>query len=231
MKQKQNFTKAILAGFILGLFSFAHADDGPVSESSLPHECGILNPTGQYGPYDYTNYSHYLEFLPVVEVYHFTPEVEQLIAGESGTIYDDLAYTLRAFPNHHRALLAITKYEDSVKDANAKEKVGRNYSIDCFFRRGIVFAPSDGVVRLIYATYLHQNRKLTQAKAQYETALKINPNSSEVHYNMGLLYYDTDELGLAVRHGRKAYELGYPLQGLKNKLISKGVWDNTVSQN
>lgn len=231
MKQEQNFMRAVLLGLALSLGSNVLAQNESVSETSLPHECGILNPAGQYGPYDYTNYSHYVELLPIVEVNHFTPEVEQLIAGESDTIYGDLAYTLRAFPNHHRALLALTKYESQVDNAFAKEKVGRNYSIDCFFRRGVVFAPTDGVVRLIYATYLHQQGKLELAKSQYESALKINPNSSEVHYNIGLLYYDTNELGLAVSHGRKAYELGYPLPGLKNKLIKKGVWDNTISQN
>ena len=72
---------------------------------------------------------------------------------------------------------------------------------------------------------------LQKARVQYEIALEMTPDSPEVHYNLGLFYYDLGNMGLAVKHGRKAYEIGYPLPGLKDKLIKKGVWDKIVSQN
>ncbi|MFK8027433.1 MAG: tetratricopeptide repeat protein [Gammaproteobacteria bacterium] len=190
--------------------------------------CGALE--NAYGPFDYTNYEHFTNKLPVVEQHHFSHEVEALLSGMSDNIYGDLQYTLLAFPNHHRALVSISKFEFEVEGAR-EMLLEEKYDVDCYFRRGIAFKPTDGTVRLIYATYLHKKGFYDQAEKQYNEALILIPDSAEVHYNLGLLYADRNKLGLAVKHGHKAYELGYPLNGLKNKLIKKGVWDKTVSQN
>ena len=67
--------------------------------------CGPLE-TGGYGPYDYTNPIHFREKLPIVEGAHFDAGVESLrghLKKNAGTLDGDLDYTLRAFPNHHRA--------------------------------------------------------------------------------------------------------------------------------
>jgi hypothetical protein len=39
---------------------------------------------------------------------------------------------------------------------------------------------------------------------------------------MGLLYLKMKRLDEAEKHGRRAYELGYPLPALKNKLAAAG---------
>lgn len=39
---------------------------------------------------------------------------------------------------------------------NLEEQIANSISIDCFFSRAIVFKLVDGIVRLIYATYLHR---------------------------------------------------------------------------
>ena len=67
--------------------------------------CGALQ--NAFGPFDYRTERGYN--LDVVESYHFTPPVEALIRGSSGTIGGDLDYTLRAFPNHDRALNATIR--------------------------------------------------------------------------------------------------------------------------
>lgn len=70
-----------------------------------------------FGPFDYTDPEtarpgKYGQSPPLhlVEIAHFTPEVEHLVRGKSGAIYGDLDYTLRAFPNHHRALWSMVRY-------------------------------------------------------------------------------------------------------------------------
>ena len=213
------------------------AEQGYVSipaPSVLPYECGDFS-VG-YGPFDYTNYDHYTTKLELVESAHFTREVEALIEGKSSFLLGDLDYTLRHFPNHHRALVSISKYEFQVD--GAAEKLEKHIPIDCYFENAMIFKPMDGVVRLVYGTYLHkkgmvERRKelLEMAQMQYSYALKLMPQSAEAHYNVGLFYYDINKLSLAVMHGHKAYELGFPLPGLKDKLKKKGVWDKTVSQN
>lgn len=56
----------------------------------------------------------------------------------------------------------------------------------------------------------------------YQASLELQQNSPETHYNFGLLYFDTKEYKTAVMHAKKAYEQGYQLKGLTDKLLSKG---------
>lgn len=50
----------------------------------------------------------------------------------------------------------------------------------------------------------------------------IQGESSEIHYFLGLFYTDQKEYSTAVEHARKAYALGYPLPGLRQKLHRLG---------
>lgn len=237
MKDMRNFGLGILLAASLSV----HAEEATKGDyvsiqapTALPYECGDFS-VG-YGPFDYTNYDHFTNKLEIVESAHFTREVEALIEGKSSFLLGDLDYTLKRFPNHHRALVSISKYEFQVE--GAAQKLEKHIPIDCYFVNAMIFKPTDGIVRLVYGTYLHrkgmvERRKelLDMAQMQYNDALQLMPGSAEAHYNVGLFYYDINKLNLAVMHGHKAYELGFPLQGLKDKLKKKGVWDKTVSQN
>jgi tetratricopeptide (TPR) repeat protein len=48
--------------------------------------------------------------------------------------------------------------------------------------------------------------------------------SSEINYNLGLLLVDMKDYDSAVERAKRAYELGYPLPGLKNKLVRLDKW-------
>ena len=47
-------------------------------------------------------------------------------------------------------------------------------------------------------------------------------DSPEIHYFLGLAYLNLKDLDLASEHARRAYDLGYPLPGLRNKLAAAG---------
>ena len=79
--------------------------------------CGSLQ--NGYGPYDYRSDK---DKLRIVEQYHLTPEVVNLVAGSTGEIGDDLDYTLRAFPNHHVALMAMVKLGEKQKTAKPSRR-------------------------------------------------------------------------------------------------------------
>lgn len=49
-----------------------------------------------------------------------------------------------------------------------------------------------------------------------------NGGTAELHNALGLSYFDTKEYEKAREHARKAYGMGYPLPGLKNKLSKAG---------
>ncbi len=182
-------------------------------------DCGVL--TNAYGPFDYTNADHFNNKLGVVERFHFTSKVENLVEGESGALALDIDYTLRAFPNHHRALWAAAKLQLQ----QGWSPTAHYYSADCYFDRAMRFQPGDAMVRMIYGVYLHKKQAYKDALVRYQEALELKPDSSEVYYNMGLLYVDTKDFANAKIAAEKAYALGYPLPGLKNQLVRAGHWD------
>ena len=57
-------------------------------------------------------------------------------------------------------------------------------------------------------------------------ALQIDHDAVEAHYNLGLLYFNQKNFSKSVEHARLAYDLGYPLPGLKSKLMKKGHWES-----
>ena len=186
-------------------------------------DCGNLS--NAYGPFNYIDPDHFNNKLNVVERHHFTSKVENLIEGESGALALDIDYTLRAFPNHHRALWSAAKLQLQrgwTPDAHY-------FSADCYFDRAMRFQPKDGMVRMIYGIYLHKKQSYKDALVRYKEALELKPDSSEIYYNMGLLYVDTKDFANAKIAAEKAYGLGYPLPGLKNQLVRAGYWDKNFS--
>ena len=172
------------------------------------------------GPFDYTDNRQRTEELPIVENYHFTADVESLNKGATSEfIMHDLDYTLRASPNHHRALYAVLKYQ--LKKNWIK---GRYRTAECYFVRANKFQPKDGVPYMLHAIFLHKKKKLKSALEQYILAQGLLPDSAEIPYNIGLLYIDMKEYKSALKYAKRAYKLGYPLPGLREKLRKLGSW-------
>src|SRR5678816_429071 len=122
--------------------------------------CGELR--NSYGPFDYRTSKAELK---IVEDFHFTPDVETLRHGNTGTVGGDLDYTLRASPNHHRALMAMVNLAIRTK---SEKPLGPKYSVDCYFDRAIRFASDDASVRIIYGIYLYRVGKKADARRVLE---------------------------------------------------------------
>lgn len=195
-------------------------------------ECGPQQTAGGFGPYDYNNPKDRGEPLSLVERGHFTPQVENLIGGKTSVSpFGDLDYTLRAFPNHHRALYAFSRYE--LRELQKNQQKGLPYkppksatgfpaTAECYFDRAIRWRPNDPNVRLVYGIHLHLAGKPNEALKQYQLAEKMQLKSADLNYNMGLLYFDLKQYDLARKYAQKAYQLGYPLPGLRKKLDGVG---------
>ncbi len=215
--------RAVLSSLTIGgalLLGAAIAVAEPV-EADYPSEqgCGDVFHNA-FGPFDYTDPVD-LANLPIVDDNHFTPVVERLERGISSTnVLDDIAYTLRAFPNHHRALNAIARYE--VEKGGIPPGSDRWMSAQCWFDRALRFRPRDGTVWLIYGNLKARQNRNDEALEAYEQAQALLPGSAEVAYNLGLLYMKTGEHEKALAQARKAYASDYPLQGLRRKLAEKG---------
>ena len=159
--------------------------------------------------------------LTIVEKFHFSRAVETLTQGMTGSLGADISYTLEHFPNHHRALASMAKLGLRLKSA---QPPGARYSITCFFERAIGFAPHDVTARMVYGSYLLATGQDATALEQLDAASRLAPEQATIQYNLGLMYVKKKEYEKASAHAQKAYALGFPLPGLKNKLKAAGKW-------
>lgn len=179
--------------------------------------CGSL--TNHYGPYDYRTQKG--GTLGIVEGAHFTAEVENLIKGATGYLGGDLAYTLGAFPNHHRALLSMAKL--GVKEKTNQPR-GAKYTVECYFERAVRFQPNDTVARGLYAQYLLQNGRKDESVAQLDVAASYAKENPFSVFNIGLLYFDAGAFDKAVVQAQLAQEMGFPRTELIDELKRVNKW-------
>jgi len=188
-----------------------------------PRVCGAIYERGAFGPYDYRTDKF---FLPVVENAHFTPEVEALIRGKTGArVEPDLDYTLRKFPNHHRALAAVLRRSITLGMIHIPFLP---LPVECYFERALRFKPDDAVARMIYVRFLIVQKRLDDARLQLQDVESRAADSPLTLQNAGLLY-------LAMQDHEKALELAHRLiakggagEPLKGQLQAAGRWRDPV---
>lgn len=181
--------------------------------------CGPLKIGDHYGPYDY-RYERTGK-LRIVESSHFTPQVEALIRGVSGYIKDELAYVLKASPNHHRALVATIRYAERLKTPWIKDM---DFSVECWLERAVRFAPDDTVARSLYAQYLGTIKKAPEGIAILDAGLKYTDDNPLSVSNFGLIYLELGDPERALKQAHRAIELGDTRPKLVELLKSAGKW-------
>lgn len=171
-----------------------------------------------FGPYDYrTDRSN----LAIVEGPHFPPLVEALIGTKRASVGGDLDYTLRAFPNHHRALIAVMRYGEKLKSPHPGDL---SFPVECYFDRALRFRSDDTIVRMIYAQFLARNGRPSHALQQLAMADSKAGDNAFTHYNIGMVYMDLKEYDKAMAQARKAYDLGFNRPELRERLAAVGKW-------
>ncbi|MFT7774319.1 tetratricopeptide repeat protein [Roseateles sp.] len=198
------------------------------SAQTLPAACGTLRQS--WGPFDYrperyipeTTYRSHAALLAIVEHAHFTPEVENLIRGKTGALPGgDLSYTLGVFPNHHRALIAVSTLALKLKSPQPPET---RFSVDCYFRRAMAFRPDDPMVRMVYANYLIQLGEKADAEQQIDAVAATNPDGPLTLRNIALLYFDAKNYDKSLQFVHKAAATGLNVDIIKSKLQQAGQW-------
>jgi len=187
----------------------------PLTGMAQNEACGELR--NHYGPYDYRVDR---QQLPIVENNHFTPPIEALRSGTtSASVEDDIGYTLRAFPNHPRALAAIVRLADRKQ---SRHPSGLQYSIDCYFERAIRFRADDNVVRMLYAQWLGKTARKEEAMRQL-AFVKPGDNPLTLN-NLGLIYAEIGEYSKALDLAHQSQALGYTRPTLQRMLQKAGHW-------
>jgi tetratricopeptide (TPR) repeat protein len=183
-------------------------------------ECGTFIQSGRLKPEDYRKASPRLK---VVEDFHYGPNVEALVRPmqKGMTFGSDLDYTLWGYPNHHRALVTLVRL-------GAREKTdrprGTQFTIDCYFHRGLRVASDDVITRMLYADYLGSVNRKADALRQMDLVVRLAEDNGLTHYNAGLVYLQLGEYEKAVAEAHQATRLGMTRPGLQAELQRLGKW-------
>lgn len=208
-------TLAATAALIAGLM-------GPVTALAQVSEaqCGPVWGTRHHGPFDYRKVSQYERLN--VENFHFTAAVEKLTSGKTNPAPGpDINYTLRAFPNHHRALNAATR----LAERDRKDRPdGMEWPVECYFERALRFVKDDIVVHSLYAHWLVQRKRAQDAEQQLRLSLALAGDNPLSHFSIGLIYFELGLFEQAQAQARRAQSLGWARTDLIDKLKAAGQW-------
>lgn len=195
--------------------------------------CGSLE--NGFGPYDYNDPENHKPFaggkdthITIVERVHLTP-----FLALTQTDFDTMGsidYTLRAIPNNPRALFLLIRLQRKLNGNLPKpprvisDSGAWPGTPECYFERAMRFVPRDPIVRQLLGVYLHWNGKYQEALDAYKQATELGLKSAELYYNIGLAHFELKQYAEARDNAHKAYDMGYPSPGLRNKLGSVGQW-------
>ena len=186
-------------------------------DSGESNACGPLSGI-HYGPYDYRTEKGRLR---IVDTAHFTPVVEALVSGATGDLNKDIDYTLHAAPNHHRALVSLMRLAARSKAVQLR---GFQWPFACYFDRAVRFAPDDVIVRMLYAQFLGQNKRVEDAVRQLNFAIKLAPENAITQYNVGLVFMELGQHDRALEQAHLALKMGYTRAELTDSLKKVNRW-------
>ena len=101
---------------------------------------------------------------------------------------------------------------------------GAQFTVECYFKRALLFRPDDSIARMIYAKYLAGSERKPESIAQLDYTAQRAPNDGFTQYNAGLIYFEMGEVDKALRQAHRALELGFEWPGLKQQLQAAGKW-------
>jgi tetratricopeptide (TPR) repeat protein len=220
--RSRHLPPASLGALVLALCLAGHV--------ALAEECGPVPLPGAAGPYDYVD-SKYSWNLNDISQNHWVPAQRELKDNRIQWALYQINYLLIRVPNHYPALFELgriqQKYPGVIYNpalAGKDEVLEFPPTPECYFNRAFRYRPNDATLWMLFGMYHHKTGKLDEALVHYRKAESMDPESSEIQYNLGLLYFDLKDYEPARQHAQKAYALGYPLEGLRKKLAAAGQW-------
>lgn len=206
---------------LVGALAF-HGTADPQNLTEVPRSLGLCGSLeNSYGPFDYRTIPAGPRQL--VEGAHFPPKVEALKSGNRGYLGGDIDYTLRAIPNHPRALMAMARLGERT---GSTQPAGANFPVECYFDRAERFARDDPMVHVLYGVYLAKASRVKEAQTQLALAEELGGDDPQVVYNLGIGYLELRQYDQAVDFAKKAETLGIRFPGLRQRLQRAGKWSN-----
>lgn len=198
-----------------------------VSPQVAPTQCGRW--VGFYGPYDYRAASTVMRRR--VESYHLDDYLPRFLAWPVSRPFDDtiaanMAYTLRAFPNHPVGLTVMEQVGRRLKSETFK---GSEVPVECWFVRALMTVPDDPMVRAQYGVYLAYRGRKDEARRELELGDRGLCASPPMQYQIGMARVEIGDHAAAQKNALRAAKLGYPLTNLRERIERAGKWDRRIS--
>lgn len=158
------------------------------------------------------------QLLMLNEQHHLDKAIKN---AQSGKIHryqyaiHDFQYILYRWPNHPKALVGAT---------DVLLKLDRIGDIENMYDKAIKASSDTPETYVLFANYLYKTKDYNKAKENYLRATQLNPNYAEAHYNLGITYLAQKKEQQAVKSAKMAYQLGYPLPGLRIRLEKLNLW-------
>ncbi|RTL46503.1 MAG: tetratricopeptide repeat protein [Burkholderiales bacterium] len=203
-----------LIPFCLGLATLLPAGS---AMAQAERQCGSLKT--HYGPFDYRTANE--QQKSIVEDAHFTPGVETLTAGKTGSFGGDIRYTLFAFPNHPRALLAMERLVEKERRNPARDA---QYTVECYYERALRWRPNDHIVRLLYANFLIKQKQTDEAQRHVDFVADATQDNPFAQFNAGMLYLDMKLYDKALVQAHRVMAMGMERRELRERLTAAGRW-------
>lgn len=185
--------------------------------SAHPGQLRPFKPNPPERQHDYYSPSSEVRHAVKTVEYHHWDKVKTALATKRyGTANAELDFILRYSPNHPLALLELSKLAITV---------GEPHGAIPYLEHAVKFAPQYDSTYVVYGIHLYRTGQYQEAIRKFRKALTINPQSPEAHYDIGLTYLAIKDYQRAKAHAKEAYNLGYPLSGLKRKLRKLNQWD------
>jgi tetratricopeptide (TPR) repeat protein len=172
-----------------------------------------IRPEWQH-PHDYYDPKNAL-LLSHIDGHHLNQGIGKMEDGHYKAAEHDFEFMLRSFPNHPVALLRMG--EVALKQQRPDLAIH-------YFEKAIAIYPKTPSNYLVYGIFLHQQDRFYEAIEKYKISLELDPKLTEAHYNLGLAYVAVENFEAALNQAKIAYQQGYPLPGLRQKLIDAKVW-------
>lgn len=157
-----------------------------------------------------------LQQLSNVDRFHLAQCADSARTRQYMSSLADCEFILRYFPNHPKALLALADICFVWKNPRCNP--------DPFFALAIAVNPNASATYSTQGIYLLRAGRVDNAIASLKQAAALDPNSVNAHYNLGLAYFEAKQYDLANASAQRAYLLGAPVPGLRDKLRKAGYW-------
>jgi len=115
----------------------------------------------------------------------------------------------------------------SVTVAQIRLEMGHTDEAIDLLKRAIAAQPTRleayGMLALLYRKAHNLN---AAREVLHEADTASGGTSAEIQYNLGLVNLELGDIDAAVANAEVAYKMGYPLEGLKDKLRQRGRWQH-----